>query len=421
MTGPRSAGHNRLRMAGVLFVHNNFPSQFRDLAEQLVARGVPCRSIAQSHAAGDVKGIEFLKYNLPRGTTFGILPLAVRAEADFLRATMALKAARRFKAGGFEPDVIVGHTGWGETVLLKEAYPDARQVLYPEFFYAGHGLDIGFDTEFKQPGEQGILQGTAKNAVSALAMTQADALVCPTPFQASTLPAVFQPLVRLIHEGVDLDVVRPGQAEPFTLDDGRVIAPGAPVITHVNNNMEPLRGLHILARALPKLLAAAPDAQVLLIGHESNHGYSGSAPQDRTWKDVCFEGVEIDPARVHFLGKVPRARMLAAMRLSTAHVYYSYPFVLSWSLAEAMASGCYVIGSDTPPLRDAIEDGVNGRLLPFFDVDALSEALIEACRAPGVQAPLRQAARATAERMFSRETGRRLWLDLLREMGLSGL
>lgn len=405
-------------MAGVLFVHNNFPSQFRDLAEQLVARGVPCRSIAQAHAVGDVKGIEFLKYNLPRGTTFGIFPLAVRAEADFIRGGLALRAAQRFKADGFEPDVIVGHTGWGETVLLKEAYPDARQVLYPEFFYAGHGLDIGFDTEFKPPNEQAILLGTAKNAVAALSLTQADALVCPTAFQASTLPRVFQPLVRLIHEGVDLAVVKPGPAKPFVLDDGRTIAPGAPVITHVNNNMEPLRGLHILARALPKLLAAVPDAQVLLIGHEATHGYSGTAPQEKTWKDVCFEGVDYDPSRVHFLGKTPHARMLEAMRLSTAHVYYSYPFVLSWSLAEAMASGCYVIGSDTPPLRDAIEDGVNGRLLPFFDVDALADSLIAACKDPEAQAPLRRAARETAERMFSRETGRRLWLDLLREMGL---
>jgi glycosyltransferase involved in cell wall biosynthesis len=406
-------------MACVLFVHNNFPAQFRGLAQALVARGVRCGAIAQQHATEEVPGVPSIKYALPRGSTFGIHPLAVRAEADFIRGSMAYEAAKRAASRGFTPDVIIGHTGWGETVLLKEVWPDAKQVLFPEFFYAGHGLDIGFDTEFKAASEQGVLLGTAKNAVSALALTRADAIVCPTPFQASTLPKVLHPLIRIIHEGVDLETVRPGPAEPFALDDGRILAPDTPVVTHVNNNMEPLRGLHIFARALPRLLAEVPNAHAILIGQMGNHGYAGAAPEGKTWTDVCFEGVEIDPGRVHFLGRVPHARMLAALRLSAVHAYYSYPFVLSWSLAEAMALGCYVIGSDTAPLHDAIKDGVNGRLLPFFDPPALSEALIAACRAPQASAPMRAAARRTAERLFDRQAGLAAWFDLLREMGLA--
>lgn len=406
-------------MAGVLFVHNNFPGQFRDLAQTLVARGVRCVSISQQQGTvREVPGVSALRYALPRGTTPNIYPLAIRPEADLIRGTIALKAAQKAKAEGFEPEVIVGHTGWGETVFLKEVWPDTPQVLFPEFFYTSRGLDIGFDTEFKQADEMARLVGFAKNAISSLAMTQAHALVCPTRFQAGTLPAVFQPLVRVFHEGVDLETIRPAPAAPFELGDGRTIAPGTPVITHVNNNMEPLRGLHIFARALPRLLAEVPDVQVLVIGHESDRGYSGTAPNEATWKAACFAGVEIDPARVHFLGKVPHERMLAAMRLGAAHVYYTYPFVLSWSLAEALALGCYVIGSDTLPLHEAIEDGVNGRLLPFFDVEALSAAMIAACRDPQAQAPLRAAARKTAERLFSREKGRAAWLKLLGEMGL---
>ena len=405
-------------MATVLFVHNNFPAQFRHLAQSLVARGVRCGAFAQSQATENVPGIPAIKYALQRGTTLGILPLAVRAEADLLRASHVLRAAQRAQSQGFDPDLIIGHTGWGETTLLKEVWPDARQILYPEFFYASHGLDVGFDTEFKAYTEEARLLAKAKNAVATLSLTDADALVCPTPFQASTFPKVFRQHIRIIHEGIDLAAIRPGPAEPFALDDGRVIAPGAPVITHVNNNMEPLRGLHIFARALPRLLAEVPDAQVLLIGRTGGHGYSGAAPPGRSWTDVCFEGVEIDSTRVHFLGRVPHERMLAALRLSTAHVYYYYPFVLSWSLAEAMATGCYVIGSDTAPLRDAIEDGVNGRLLPFFDVAALSEAMIAACRDPQAQAPIRAAARATAERLFDRRTGLAGWLDLIGELGI---
>ncbi|MDB5423376.1 MAG: glycosyl transferase, group 1 [Phenylobacterium sp.] len=403
--------------SGVLFVHNNFPAQFRDLVETLKARGVPVAAIGGSRAPG-AKDVMVGRYSLPRGTTPGIFSLAVRAEADLIRGRSALDMARALKARGVDPTVIVGHPGWGETVLLDEAFPDARRILYPEFFYRGRGLDIDFDTEFFPLTDEAVLLGKAKNAIMALALTDADAIVCPTAFQASVLPAVFQPRVRIIHEGVDVEAIAPSPPQPFALPDGRTILPGTPVITHVNNQMEPLRGLHIFARALPRLMAEIPDAQVLVMGQDAERPYGGRPGDGRTWREVCFDGLAIDPARLHFLGKAPHDHMLAALRLSTAHVYYTYPFVLSWSLVEAMASGCYVIGSDTAPLHDAIEDGVSGRLLPFFDVDALSAAMIAACRDPGASAPLRAAARATAVAKFARTYGRAAWLRLLQEMGV---
>jgi glycosyltransferase involved in cell wall biosynthesis len=181
--------------------------------------------------------------------------------------------------------------------------------------------------------------------------------------------------------------------------------------------MESLRGLHIFARALPRLMAEVPDAQVLIFGQDNARPYGGAATGGHSWRDVAFKGLDLDPARVNFMGKTAHKTMLAGLKLSTAHVYYTYPFVLSWSLVEAMASGCYILGSDTPPLRDAIEDGVNGRLLPFFDVDALSQAMIDACRDPEASAPMRAAARDTAVAKFSRRDGREAWFSLLRELG----
>ncbi|WP_309606069.1 glycosyltransferase [Phenylobacterium sp.] len=403
--------------AGVLFVHNNFPAQFRDLAETLVARGVPCAAIGSETAPG-VQGVRIGRYSLPRGSTTGMFPLAVRAEADLLRGRSALEMARALKAEGFDPAVIVAHPGWGEAIFLDEVFPDARRVMFSEFFYRGRGLDIGFDTEFFAPTDEAVLLGKAKNAVMALSLTDADIIVAPTAFQAAALPTIFQPRVRVLHEGVDVEAIRPGPAEPFQLPDGRVIAPGTPLITHVNNNMEPLRGLHILARALPRLMAQVPDAEVMIFGQETPRPYGGSPPDGRTWRKVCFDGLQVDPARLHLMGRAPHARMLAALRRSTAHVYYTYPFVLSWSLIEAMASGCYVIGSDTAPVRDAITDGENGRLLDFFDVEALSQALIEACRSPAAAQPLRAAARATAVAKFSSRAGRAAWLALLSDLGV---
>lgn len=402
---------------GVLFVHNNFPGQFRDLVQTLAARGVPCIALGQDHA-GTGPVTRMARYALPRGSTPGIFDLAVRAEADLIRGRTAFDAAMALKKEGWDPQVIVGHPGWGEMTFLDEAFPDAKQIAFAEFYYHGRGYDVGFDLEFLPFEQDSIFRAKAKNAVMTLAYSEATAIVAPTEFQRDSLPAPFRQRTRVIHEGVDVDAIRPRPAAPFSLDDGRVILPGAPVITHVNNHMEPLRGLHILARALPRLLAEVPEAQVLIVGDPNRRPYGGTAPNGKTWQEACFQGVEYDAARVHFLGRVAHERMLAALRLGVAHVYYTYPFVLSWSLAEAMASGCYIIGSDTGPLHDAIEDGVNGKLLPFFDVDGLADAMIAACRAPQASAPLRAAARVTAEEKFSRVKGREAWLALLRELGV---
>lgn len=402
----------------VLFVHNNFPGQFGDLASLLTARGVPCLAIGQHYAPGQV-GVKIARYTLGRGSTPNIFPLAVRAEADLLRARSAYDAAMALKAEGWDPEVIVGHPGWGEMTFLSEVFPAAKTVAFAEFYYHGRGYDVGFDTALQGDVDiESVLRADGKNGAMAMAYAGADAIVAPTPFQAGSLPRRLRDGVRVFHEGIDVEAIRPAPPQPFALDDGRVLAPGTPVVTHVNNHMEPLRGLQTFARALPRLLAEAPDAHAILIGDPNRKPYGGSAPDGKTWQDVCFETIDYDPARVHFLGRVPHDRMLAALRLGVAHVYYTYPFVLSWSLSEAMASGCYVIGSDTGPVRDAIQDGVNGRLLPFFDHDALSDALIAACRDPQASAAMRMAARKTAEAMFSRAKGRDAWLNLLRELGV---
>ncbi len=405
-------------MPGVLFVHNNFPAQFGDLARTLAARGVTCAAIAGAISPG-LESVTMARYNLRRGSTPGVFNIAVRAEADLIRGSSALRVAKALKEKGFTPDVVVGHPGWGETVFLREAYPGVPMALLAEFYYRGRGLDVGFDTEYPPPDEETVIRAEAKNAVMAMAYAQADAIVAPTQFQASVLPPVFQAITRVIHEGVDTDVIAPGPAEPFPLPDGRVIAPGTPVITYANNHMEPLRGINTFARALPRLMAAVPEAQVLMFGQDSTRAYGGERDDGRTWREAAFEGLEIDPRRLHVLGKAPHEQLTAAMRLSTAHVYYTYPFVLSWSLTEAMAAGCYIVASDTPPLHEAIQDAVSGRLLPFFDHDALADALIAACRDPAASTSMRRKAREVAVANFSRTKGRAGWFALLESLGLS--
>ena len=403
---------------GVLFVHNNFPGQFRDLAQTLVAQGVPVAGIGGENA-GRVDGARFVGYRLPRGSTPGMFPLAVRAEADMIRGDMARQAAEALKNLGFDPAVVIGHNGWGETTFMDMVFPEARHVAFAEFYYGWRNSDIDFDPEMGDTPLEMVLSNRTKNATMALTLAQADAIVSPTRFQAGTLPPPFATRARIIHEGVDVEAIAAGSAKPVTLPDGVRLAPGDKIVTHVNNSLEPLRGLHILLRALPGLLAAEPQARVVIVGSEKR-GYGLPPPEGRSWKDIILEqvGEGLDLSRVHFTGRLEHAEMLDILRLSTAHIYYSYPFVLSWSLCEAMAAGCYVLGSDTGPVRDAIEDGENGRLLPFFDVDALTAAMVDACRRPEATQAMRRAARATALDMFSRAKGRAAWLDLLGELGL---
>jgi glycosyltransferase involved in cell wall biosynthesis len=403
-------------MADLLFVHTNFPAQLGFVAQAMAARGHRCRAIASS-TGREVAGVPLSRWSTSRGSTAGIFTPATRAEADLIRGAAAAHAASALKDGGFTPDVIVGHPGWGETVFLREVFPNARQVVYAEFYYRTQGGDVDFDPEFEAPSFEERFRIHAKNATMAMAYADADRIVSPTRFQASLLPAAFRSRTAIIHEGVDPNLVRPDPDARLAVG-GRMLDRATPVITFINRRFEPLRGYHVFMRALPRLLAAVPDAHSVLIGSDGPAGYGLPAPKGTTWRQRYLDEVKdrIDPTRVHFTGHLPHDRMLAALSISRAHVYYTYPFVLSWSLLEAMASECLVVGSDTAPVRDAVRPGENGLLLDFFDHAALAEALIEACRKPQAFAHLRKAARKTVVADFNRARSREAWVALLEEL-----
>jgi glycosyltransferase involved in cell wall biosynthesis len=402
----------------ILFIHQNFPGQFPYIADALVRRGHRVVALG-GPTAKDIPGVKVLRWKLGRGSTEGIFAPAVRAEADLLRAQAAARVADTLKAEGFVPDLIIGHPGWGETIHLSEVWPGVPQIMFGEFFYKSHGADVAFDLEYEKSDLAADMQVHSKNLGMALAYAEADAIVCPTPFQAQTLPKGLQSQIRIFHEGVDIPKATRKPNATFTLADGRVLDGSKPVITFINRNFERLRGFHIFMRALPAFLDRCPDAEVLLIGRDSGKGYGGPLSEGKTWKGVMLDelGDRLDQRRLHFTGALSHADMISALSISWGHVYYTYPFVLSWSLVEAMACECLILGSDTGPVRDAITPGVNGVLNDFFDVGALSEAMAQACETPERFAALRPAARETARRLFDRETvGVPAWLALVDEI-----
>lgn len=409
-----------MKKTDVLFVHNNFPGQFGFIATALKGRGMRC--VAISSQTGRSTEIPVRHWKLSRGSGKDVFPIATRAEADLLRARAAADVALGLRNQGFSPDLIIGHPGWGETLLLEDIFPKARQILHGEFYYRVDGADVGFDMEFPTPDQEERFRIVGKNAGMAMAYVEADRIVSPTRFQASFFPSVLKERISIIHEGVDTVLAKPRADVKLKIENGPTLDRSTPVITFINRNFEPLRGYHIFIRALPDLLAAVPNAHVVLIGEENGRGY-GAENKEISWKSKFLSEVEdkLDMSRVHFTGRVAHNWMLDALNVSAAHVYYTYPFVLSWSLLEAMASECLIIGSDTGPLRDAVQDGANGRLLDFFDVKALSQAMIDACLRPDDFQLLRKAARQTVLDKFDRKTiCQPAWMALIDEVLAEG-
>lgn len=399
----------------ILFVHNNFPGQFGALSQELVRRGDLTRAIG-SRTARDVGDTKVERWAIDRPSTPGLLPLATRVEADMIRGRVAAQAALRLRDEGFTPDLIIGHPGWGETLFLKEVFPNAKQILHAEFFYRSTGADTGFDPAFERPQAEHGFRTHAKNAGMALAYVEAEQLVAPTPFQAGLLPSILRDRCNIIHEGIDTDAIRPRDNPVLTFKSGRKIDRSTPIITLINRTLEPLRGFNVFMRALPAVMKAVPTARVIVIGKDGSASYGPSAPKGSTWKSVMLHELkgQVDLGRIHFTGHLPHDMMLNVLAVSAAHVYYTYPFVLSWSLIEAMASGCNIIASDTAPVRDALEDGISATLLDFFDVAALSKALISACEHPERYAPLREAARKVAVERYDKATVcMPAWLNLI--------
>ncbi len=383
------------RAMKILFVHQNFPGQFPHLAPALARRG------HQVLALTDEKNqrpspVRVVKYASPPKVEISH-PLG-RTYADMAeRGWLAARAARALRdRHGYVPDVIFGHSGWGETLFLREIWPDAKLLVYAELMYRTRGHDVGFDAEISPPSDEGRVAAVARSAHLIQALVQADAGLSPTRYQADSFPPELRAKLTVIHDGIDTDRVRPDPAATLTLPNGAVLRAGDEVLSYVARSLEPYRGIHVFLRALPAVLAARPHAQVVIVGDD---GVSyGARPRDAaSWKARLLTelGDSLPHDRVHFLGRVPYAQYLSLLQVARVHCYLTYPFVLSWSLAEAMAAGCLIVGSDTDPVRELIRDGKNGRLVPFFDQGALQATLTRALAGDPDAPRLGRAARET--------------------------
>lgn len=405
-------------MPKVLFIHNGAPGRFAHIARAMLARGWS-GALINGPTGTDIPGLDNRRFAFELPKVRPAYRPVQRVEQALLMGRGAAQAAEQLKAEGFVPDLIIGHPGWGEMLYLDEVWRGVPQIQLGEYYYHSEGADSNFDPEFPARQLDSRIMVVAQNAHFALSYANARAIVVPTPFQASLIPDCFQSKVRVIHEGIETEVIARTPPEHMKLADGTVFDGTFPVISFANRRFEPLRGVHVFLRMLPRLFELVPNIRVLMIGADDPGTYGLPPAKGGTWLEVMRAELadKLDWSRVHILPPLPHKQLHRVFSNTTAHVYLTYPFVLSWSLLEAMACEAIVVGSDTAPVRDAIRHGENGLLVDFFDGEAMARQLAEVCRDPQRFAHLRRAARETVVRDYDRAAiCDPAWLSLIDEV-----
>ena len=385
-----------------LFIHQNFPGQFKHVAPALGARGHEVVALSVNRPDSPLGGVRHVLYRSrpPISSIDSAHPLTGALHdwhAKAARGSAVARVMQRMRKDGFVPDVIVAHPGWGEPMFAKDVFPNARLVIHAEYFYGGAGSDTGFDPEFSQPSDYLAHKLRIKNTHLLHALDACDAAISPTEFQRSRHPEWARQRIKVIHEGIDTRRFRPDpRAAIHFKSTGMTLRAGDEVVTFAARQLEPYRGYHIFMRALPMLQKLRPNARVVIAGGDGV-SYGAAPPKGTTWRRTFLKEVadRIDHRRVHFVGRLPHEVLTQLLQVSAAHVYLTYPFVLSWSLLEAMSVGCLVIASNTSPVQEVIAHGRNGLLTDFFDADALAHTVADALANREKLNSLRAAARDT--------------------------
>lgn len=400
----------------VLIIHQNFPGQFRPMAAEWAKRpGWQVIGIGRDTAPGlpQVPELQLLRYKPNRGANPEQHHYLRKMEDAVLHGQAVARVLLALKRQGFVPDAILAHPGWGETLYAKDVFPDVHLVHYAEWFYNATGADIGFDPEFPVTFDD-VARIRTWNALHLLNMQNCDAAISPTQWQKAQHPSAYLNKITVAHEGIDTENLRPDPQAAFKLPTGQVVSAGEPLITYVARNLEPYRGFHSFMRALPQIQKEHPTCQALIVGGDEVS--YGSRPQDaKNWRERMLRevGSHLDAARTHFLGKIPYADYKKVLQVSSVHVYLTYPFVLSWSMLEAMASGCLVVGSDTAPVREVLVNRSNGLLVPSLKPSPVAASVLQALALRDDSRRLRTAATQSVCAKFARQRGCRAFAEAL--------
>jgi glycosyltransferase involved in cell wall biosynthesis len=381
----------------LLFVHQNFPGQYNHLAAALVARGDRVVAIG-GPTAQPLKGVSLRRYNpMPAGGVPPCHSWLGDMQSKVLRAEAVAAQIEALRRAGLGVDLVIGHPGWGELLAIKDVLPVVPVLHQLEFFYQLEGADVGFDPEFSQTSWHSQARLRLRRAPQLLALEDLDWGLAPTRWQASSAPMAYRDRISVMHEGINTTRVPPRQGAVLHLKKADLsLRPGDEVVSFVARNLEPYRGIHCFLRMLPLLQQLRPRARVVIVGEEGV-SYGAPPPGGGSWKQALLQELsgKLDLSRIHFVGRVPHPLLHELFRICACHVCLTYPFVLSWSLLEAMAWAAVVIGSASAPVQEVIESGRNGLLVDFFNIEALAQTIAVVLADPQRFNALGQAARQT--------------------------
>lgn len=378
----------------LLFVHQNMPGQYRELVQWLAAQGGnEIVFLTQRKNAPKIDGVRTVLYkthHTAKDDAYALVKTWENAAGSGFGAAMAVRGLRE---EGFVPDIIIGHVGWGEMTFLREVLPDTPQIGFFEYYYSTVGGPVGFDPESPVSDHAPyIMQG--HNVVPNMNIETVDVAHSPTFWQRDRFPESFHDKIYVCHDGIRTDKLLPDPDVSLNLGRAGRVTRDDEIITYMARNLETTRGFHVLMRALPHLQRMRPNARILVVGgNDTSYGGKSKHEGGLRGQMETEVGHLLNWERLHFLGQVPYADFMKIIQISRCHIYLTMPFVLSWSLLEAMSMQATIVASDVPPVREAVTHAKTGMLVDFFDPPALAKQVADVCANPQNYAHLGPAAR----------------------------
>lgn len=378
----------------ILFLHPNFPAQFRHLAATLGQDPKNKVVFGTNRKEGQIAGVTKILYEKSRTARAETHHYVRPLENAVLEGQAVYRLAQQLKDQNFTPDIVYGHSGWGPTLFAKDIFPRAKLLCYFEWFYNAHGSDADFDPSdpINADDEARI---RIKNAPILIDLYSCDRGLSPTNWQRQQFPPEFHSKIKVHHDGVDTNYFQPQPGAKLVLPRINLdLSEVSEIVTYVARGMEPYRGFPQLIKTIAILQKKRPQCHFVIVG-KNRVAYGKSLPDGKTYKDVMLEKFPLDMNRVHFTDLLPYSEYLQVLQASSVHLYLTRPFVLSWSMLEALSTGCLIVGSATPPVQEVIEDGVNGLLVDFFSPKKIANKIIQALDNPDKMAKIRTRARET--------------------------
>ena len=378
----------------ILFLHPNFPAQFRHLAAALGKNKTNQVVFGTNRREGEIEGVTKVLYEKSRTARAETHHYVRPLENAVLEGQAVYRLAQTLREKRFSPDIVYGHSGWGPTLFVKDIFPKAKLLCYFEWFYRAHGSDADFDpSDPLEADDEARIR--IKNAPILIDLYSCDRGLSPTNWQRQQFPQEFHNKIKVHHDGIDINYFQPIPGAKLVLPRMNLDLSGVDeLVTYVARGMEPYRGFPQLIETISILQKKRPQCHFVIVG-KNRVAYGKTLPNNKTYKDAMLEKFSLDLNRVHFTGLLPYSEYLQVLQASSVHVYLTRPFVLSWSMLEALGTGCLIVGSDTPPVKEVIQDGVNGLLVDFFKPQEIAARVIEALDNPDRMAHIRKRARET--------------------------